>query len=90
MHSRRVKGIAFMLEHSYSGYMMSANQCLIYFNSRQLLGEQLDPLTTKELQQLEQQLDSSLKHIRSRKVNKEQIVLTLCSCCAELLSFAIF
>uniref|UniRef100_A0A453B4V6 MADS-box transcription factor 18 n=1 Tax=Aegilops tauschii subsp. strangulata TaxID=200361 RepID=A0A453B4V6_AEGTS len=36
-------------------------------SQRQLLGEQLDPLTTKELQQLEQQLDSSLKHIRSRK-----------------------
>ncbi|KAM0922328.1 hypothetical protein ACQ4PT_006262 [Festuca glaucescens] len=36
-------------------------------SQRQLLGEQLDPLTTKELQQLEQQLDTSLKHIRSRK-----------------------
>jgi len=36
-------------------------------SQRQLLGEQLEPLTTKELQQLEQQLDSSLKHIRSRK-----------------------
>jgi len=36
-------------------------------NGRQLLGEQLDSLTIKELQQLEQQLDSSLKHIRSRK-----------------------
>ncbi|CAL5061735.1 unnamed protein product [Urochloa decumbens] len=36
-------------------------------SQRQLLGEQLDPLTIKELQQLEQQLDSSLKHIRSRK-----------------------
>ncbi|KAF8668686.1 hypothetical protein HU200_051869 [Digitaria exilis] len=34
---------------------------------RQLLGEQLDSMTIKELQQLEQQLDSSLKHIRSRK-----------------------
>jgi len=39
-------------------------------NGRQLLGEQLDSLTVKELQQLEQQLDSSLKHIRSRKVNQ--------------------
>nr|ACB05814.1 flower development related protein [Phyllostachys praecox] len=36
-------------------------------SQRQLLGEQLDALTIKELQQLEQQLDSSLKHIRSRK-----------------------
>lgn len=36
-------------------------------SQRHLLGEQLDSLTIKELQQLEQQLDSSLKHIRSRK-----------------------
>ncbi|KAL5197168.1 hypothetical protein ABZP36_000680 [Zizania latifolia] len=36
-------------------------------SQRQLLGEQLDTLTPKELQQLEHQLDSSLKHIRSRK-----------------------
>lgn len=36
-------------------------------SQRQLLGEQLSSLTIKELQQLEQQLDSSLKHIRSRK-----------------------
>lgn len=42
----------------------------VYSNGRHLLGEQLDSLTIKELQQLEQQLDSSLKHIRSRKVNK--------------------
>uniref|UniRef100_A0A0E0EE42 MADS-box domain-containing protein n=1 Tax=Oryza meridionalis TaxID=40149 RepID=A0A0E0EE42_9ORYZ len=34
---------------------------------RQLLGEQLDTLTTKELQQLEHQLEYSLKHIRSKK-----------------------
>ncbi|KAL6841972.1 hypothetical protein ACP4OV_028484 [Aristida adscensionis] len=36
-------------------------------SQRQLLGEQLDSLNIKELQQLEQQLESSLKHIRSRK-----------------------
>ncbi|KAL6656925.1 hypothetical protein ACP70R_004705 [Stipagrostis hirtigluma subsp. patula] len=36
-------------------------------SQRQLLGEQLDSLNLKELQQLEQQLESSLKHIRSRK-----------------------
>ncbi|KAG6524393.1 hypothetical protein ZIOFF_014302 [Zingiber officinale] len=33
------------------------------------MGEQLDSLSHKELQQLENQLDNSLKHIRSRKVN---------------------
>uniref|UniRef100_A0A0E0I3G2 MADS-box domain-containing protein n=1 Tax=Oryza nivara TaxID=4536 RepID=A0A0E0I3G2_ORYNI len=36
-------------------------------SQRQLLGEQLDTLTTKELQQLEHQLEYSLKHIRSKK-----------------------
>ncbi|XP_006657934.1 MADS-box transcription factor 18 [Oryza brachyantha] len=36
-------------------------------SQRQLLGEQLDTLTTKELQQLEHQLEHSLKHIRSKK-----------------------
>ncbi|KAI5007795.1 hypothetical protein ZWY2020_008843 [Hordeum vulgare] len=39
----------------------------LHKSQRQLLGEQLTHFTTKELQQLEQQLDSSLKHIRSRK-----------------------
>lgn len=32
------------------------------------MGEGLDILSIKELQNLEQQLDSALKHIRSRKV----------------------
>jgi len=32
------------------------------------MGEDLDGLSLKELQSLEQQLDSSLKQIRSRKV----------------------
>jgi hypothetical protein len=53
--------------------IMFTDSDLLYLsipNGRQLLGEQLDSLTIKELQQLEQQLDSSLKHIRSRKVNK--------------------
>jgi len=34
---------------------------------KHLMGEDLESLNPKELQQLEQQLDSSLKHIRSRK-----------------------
>ncbi|KAK4479423.1 hypothetical protein RD792_014937 [Penstemon davidsonii] len=36
-------------------------------DSRHYMGEDLDPLGLKELQNLEHQLDSSLKHIRSRK-----------------------
>nr|CAD11983.2 putative MADS-box protein [Saururus chinensis] len=34
---------------------------------RQLMGEDLDALTPKELQQLENQLESALKHVKSRK-----------------------
>ncbi|KAH0469062.1 hypothetical protein IEQ34_002294 [Dendrobium chrysotoxum] len=41
-------------------------------SQRHLMGEQLDSLSIKELQHLEQQLESSLKHIRSRK---EKILL---------------
>ncbi|XP_039140110.1 truncated transcription factor CAULIFLOWER A [Dioscorea cayenensis subsp. rotundata] len=36
-------------------------------SQRHLMGEQLDTLNLKELQHLEQQLENSLKHIRSRK-----------------------
>ncbi|KAJ8479326.1 hypothetical protein OPV22_023053 [Ensete ventricosum] len=36
-------------------------------SQRHLMGEQLDSLSLKELQQLEHQLDASLKQIRSRK-----------------------
>lgn len=36
-------------------------------NIRHYLGEDLDPLNLRELQSLEQQLDSSLKRIRARK-----------------------
>lgn len=40
--------------------------CFEYF--RNLLGEDLGPLSSKDLEQLERQLDSSLKHVRSTKV----------------------
>ncbi|KAG6525813.1 hypothetical protein ZIOFF_015784 [Zingiber officinale] len=36
-------------------------------SERHLMGEQLDSLNLKDLQQLENQLDNSLKHIRLRK-----------------------
>lgn len=35
---------------------------------RHYMGEDLDSLSLKELQNLEQQLDTALKHIRSKKV----------------------
>lgn len=37
-------------------------------NYRNLLGEDLGSLGVKELEQLEKQLDSSLRHIRSTRV----------------------
>ncbi|KAK0585780.1 hypothetical protein LWI29_033950 [Acer saccharum] len=37
---------------------------------RNLLGEDLGPLNSKELEQLERQLDSSLKHVRSIKLDE--------------------
>ena len=38
------------------------------WNGRHLLGEDLGPLSIKELQQLERQLEVALTHVRSRKV----------------------
>lgn len=54
----------------------------IYFTifCRHFLGEELDSLTLKELQNLEQQLDSALKHTRSRKVKSM-------NSCNNILSF---
>ncbi|KAJ9707730.1 hypothetical protein PVL29_000009 [Vitis rotundifolia] len=40
---------------------------LLQRSQRHFLGEDLDSLSLKELQNLEQQLDTALKHIRSRK-----------------------
>lgn len=44
-----------------------------YFDCRNLLGEDLGPLNTKELEQLERQLDSSLKQVRSTKVMMDNL-----------------
>jgi hypothetical protein len=72
MHFKRVRGILDLLKKILIQFTITDTDSLFLSipNSRQLLGEQLDSLTIKELQQLEQQLDSSLKHIRSRKVNQ--------------------
>ncbi|KAE8654461.1 Floral homeotic protein APETALA 1 [Hibiscus syriacus] len=40
---------------------------LLQKNHRNYMGEDLDSLSLKELQNLEQQLDTAIKHIRSRK-----------------------
>lgn len=53
---------------------------LPYIYCRHLLGEDLGPLNIKDLEHLELQLDSSLKHIRSTKVNKLQFQGVLLNC----------
>ncbi|PHU23943.1 Agamous-like MADS-box protein AGL8 -like protein [Capsicum chinense] len=51
------------LEHA----KLKARLEVLQRNQRHYAGEDLDSLSMKELQNLEQQLDSALKHIRSRK-----------------------
>ncbi|CAL5198480.1 unnamed protein product [Lathyrus oleraceus] len=52
-----------VLEHA----KLKARVEVLQKNQRNYMGEELDGLSLKELQSLEQQLDSALKHIRSRK-----------------------
>ncbi|XWS30872.1 hypothetical protein CRYUN_Cryun23aG0028200 [Craigia yunnanensis] len=75
------------LESSYSEYLkLKARYEALQRTQRNLLGEELGPLNSKELDQLERQLESSLKHVRSTKTqhildqlsdlqNKEQILM---------------
>nr|GEX48264.1 truncated transcription factor CAULIFLOWER A-like isoform X1 [Tanacetum cinerariifolium] len=51
------------LEHA----KLKARIELLQKSKRHLMGEELDSLTLKELQSLEQQLDTALKHVRLRK-----------------------
>ncbi|XP_027353335.1 truncated transcription factor CAULIFLOWER A-like [Abrus precatorius] len=52
---------------SFEYIKLTAKVEVIERNVRNFLGNDLDPLTLKELQSLEQQLDTSLKRIRTRK-----------------------
>nr|AEF59025.1 MADS-1 [Fragaria x ananassa] len=55
-------------ESSYREYLKLKTRCeSLQQTQRNLLGEDLGPLNTKELEQLERQLESSLKHVRSTK-----------------------
>ncbi|KAJ9173148.1 hypothetical protein P3X46_016312 [Hevea brasiliensis] len=75
------------LESSYREYVkLKARFESLQRTQRNLLGEELGPLNTKELEQLERQLESSLKQVRSTKTqfmldqlsdlqNKEQLLL---------------
>ncbi|KAM6569432.1 hypothetical protein CsatB_017417 [Cannabis sativa] len=51
------------LEHA----KLKARMEVLQRNQKHFMGEELDSLSMKELQNLEQQLDSALKHVRSRK-----------------------
>ena len=57
----------------YMSLLLSHLSCAIQW-LRNLMGEQLESLTFREVQQLEQQIDSALRNIRSRKV---QVTCTL-------------
>ncbi|KAK7394368.1 hypothetical protein VNO78_14894 [Psophocarpus tetragonolobus] len=52
---------------SFEYMKLTAKVEVLERNIRNYLGNDLDPLSLKELQSLEQQLDTSLKRIRSRK-----------------------
>ncbi|KAL6135484.1 hypothetical protein ACLB2K_067712 [Fragaria x ananassa] len=55
-------------QSSYREYLNLKTRCeSLQQTQRNLLGEDLGPLNTKELEQLERQLESSLKHVRSTK-----------------------
>ncbi|XP_054793664.1 agamous-like MADS-box protein MADS2 isoform X6 [Prosopis cineraria] len=74
-------------QNSYREYLkLKARFESLQRTQRNLLGEDLGPLNTKELEQLERQLDSSLKQVRSTKTqfmldqlsdlqNKEQVLV---------------
>ncbi|XP_056170610.1 truncated transcription factor CAULIFLOWER D isoform X2 [Syzygium oleosum] len=51
------------LEHA----KLKARMEILQKNQKNLMGEELDSLSLKELQNLEHQLETALKHIRSRK-----------------------
>eukprot|EP00257_Ricinus_communis_P002949 XP_002514624.2 MADS-box protein EJ2 [Ricinus communis] len=74
-------------QNNYQEYLkLKARVEVLQRSQRNLLGEDLAPLDTKELEQLEHQLETSLKHIRSTKTqfildqltdlqNREQLLL---------------
>ncbi|XP_057479809.1 agamous-like MADS-box protein MADS2 isoform X4 [Actinidia eriantha] len=55
----------------YHEYLtLKARVDVLQRSQRNLLGEELEALTTKELEQLERQLENSLKQIRSKKLEE--------------------
>lgn len=64
---RETKG-TYLSHVKQDGKKKNINSMVYMYCCRHLRGEDLDMLSLKELQSLEQQVDSSLKHIRSKKV----------------------
>ncbi|KAL0557477.1 hypothetical protein IC582_006018 [Cucumis melo] len=54
-------------------YRLKSKVELLQRNNSHYVGEDLDSLSVKELQNLEQQIDTALKHVRSRKVRVRTI-----------------
>jgi len=54
----------------YGFYIATFSDNVMGANCRNMLGEDLGPLNVKELDQLERQLESTLKQIRSIKVTQ--------------------
>uniref|UniRef100_A0A0A9E2W7 K-box domain-containing protein n=1 Tax=Arundo donax TaxID=35708 RepID=A0A0A9E2W7_ARUDO len=56
------------MQNNYQEYVKLKTRVeVLQHSQRNLLGEDLDPLATSELDQLESQVDKTLKQIRSRK-----------------------
>uniref|UniRef100_A0A0A9A330 M31 n=1 Tax=Arundo donax TaxID=35708 RepID=A0A0A9A330_ARUDO len=56
------------MQNNYQEYVKLKTRVeVLQHSQRNLLGEDLDPLSTSELDQLESQVDKTLKQIRSRK-----------------------
>lgn len=62
-------------KHGYGLTFFSIDSQKDLFDFRNLLGEDLGPLTIKELEQLERQLDVSLLQIRSTRVTNRHYFL---------------
>ncbi|KAF3438037.1 hypothetical protein FNV43_RR20793 [Rhamnella rubrinervis] len=63
LSNEQESNISWTVEHA----KLKARMEVLQRNQKHFMGEDTDSLSLKELQNLEQQLDSALKHIRSRK-----------------------
>nr|KAJ0212049.1 hypothetical protein LSAT_V11C400201160 [Lactuca sativa] len=68
-HTQKCRPIQPTMKHNWSleHAKLKARIELLQKTQRHFMGEDLDSLSLKELQNLEQQLDTALKHVRLRK-----------------------